>query len=257
MAAKYRVNLSAASAGSATGTRRLNQDNLMLDEMVTHNSDPAKDFHFQKQYTFSDGDSLYLVICDGMGENLDGSNISETAVLSFFRHLNDLKKNRTPGSAQEAFTIYKAVIDANRQVMSYIERRNIADAGTTFTLLKVNSNATAEVFNIGNSPVYLLRNQEFTLLSEEQNIGSRLGEPTWKALANPYYSGLIPYKKNDIFIAASNELFQALDQEAILDVFSVEVNASELIRRTRQTLRRTETDNMTAIVAEMKQISLW
>lgn len=254
MAAKYKVNI---SASSTVGSRRCNQDNLMIDEMVSHNSDSKNDFHFQKQYTFSDEDSLYLVICDGLGEEIDGSNLSETAVLSFFRYLNDMKKNRIPGSAEEALGIYKGIIEASRQVMSYIERRKISDSGTTFTLLKINSNATAEVFNIGNSPVYLLRNKEFTLLSEEQKIGSMLGEPTGKAVAKLYYSGLIPYKKNDIFIAASDGLFSSIDKEHILDVFSVEVNASELIRRTKQTLRRTENDNITAIVAELKQIRFW
>lgn len=259
-----RINI---SAGSTIGSREENQDNLMIDTFVSDKGNKGSDFSFHKSITMEQK-SYYFVVCDGMGGETGGKKNSEIAVKAVYNQLNKLKKNGNP------VEVFKAILEANRQVVSYLDRNRIK-GGTTLSLLKINSNGTMEIFNVGDSPVILVRNHELLLISEEQNIAGMklknkritkkefeeskekslllgfLGDRTWKSMTNLFYSGRIPYNTGDIIMIASDGLLGSLNKETILSALEFDPDAMDLINLTKEKENSKNNDNITVIMLQL------
>lgn len=261
----YKINI---SAGSTIGSRDENQDNLMIDTFVSDMGSTNGDYLFYKVVTVQSEESYYFIVCDGMGGEKEGKKNSEIAVKAIYSQLKKLKKR---GNAAE---IVKAILEANRQVISYLERNKIK-GGTTLSLLKVNGDGTMEIFNVGDSPVILVREQEMFIMSEEQNVAGMklqnrritkreydhskeknmllgfLGDRTWKSMTNIYYSGYVPYHNGDILMVTSDGLLSSLNKEKVLSSLQFDPDAGELIRLTKKKENSKNNDNITVIMLQI------
>lgn len=265
MGKEYRANISAAST---IGSRTENQDNLMIDTLLSDKGKKPGDFMFDRAIEIKEDKSYYFVVCDGMGGESGGKKNSEIAVNAIFSQLEKLKNKNNP------IEVFKAILEANRQVISYLER-NKMKGGTTMSLLKINNNRTMEIFNIGDSPIILVRDGEMFLISEEQNVAGIklknkritkekyeksneknrllgfLGDKTWKSMTNLYYNGPFEYKSGDIVMLASDGLLGALDSKTILKSLDFDFDASELIRLTKEVKDKKDNDNITVLMLQL------
>lgn len=265
MSKRYSANISAAST---IGGRTENQDNLMIDTLLSDMGKKPGDFMYDRAIDLQDEKSYYFVVCDGMGGESGGRKNSEIAVKAIFNQLEKLKKRNNP------VEVFKAILEANRQVISYLERNKIK-GGTTLSLLKINSDGTMEIFNVGDSPVILVRDKEMFLISEEQNVAGMklknrritekeykksneknrllgfLGDNTWKSMTNLYYNGPFEYKPGDIVMLASDGLMGALDSKTILDSLDFDFDANELIRLTKNVKNKKDNDNITVLMVQL------
>lgn len=260
-----RINI---SAGSTIGSREENQDNLMIDAFISDKGNTAGDFLFHKSMTTEPGQSYFFVVCDGMGGEKGGKKNSELAVKAIYNQLNKLKNKAN------SIEVFKAILEANRQVVSYLDRNKIK-GGTTLSLLKINSDRTMEIYNVGDSPVFLVRNQEMFIMSEEQNVAGMklqnrritkkeyensneksmllgfLGDKTWKSMTNLYYSGPVPYECGDILMIASDGLMGSLNMEKVLSSLQFDPDAGDLIRLTKEKENSKNNDNITVIMLQI------
>lgn len=251
------INLCDAFGRTGIGGRKENQDN----------------------YTgMSVGNSVILTVCDGMGGMNGGQTASRIAVTEIAQTLADFSVEKL---GEEA--ILKAVDAAN----AAIYRRALNDPplrgmGTTATVLVLTPEA-AYLTHVGDSRIYQLRRgkKQFrtfdhskvfemvaqNIMTEEQARQSSFSNIITRALGiRPKVEMTvekIPYKKGDRFILCCDGIWNTLPESEMMKLFLAKSKAKEEVEYLTEVIngigvqRGGDHDNLTAIVVDMKQKSIY
>ena len=104
------------------------------------------------------------VIADGVGGENKGERASQLAIDTLFRYLNDSPETDIP------VLLSKAVLVANRQVHRIANETG--GASTTLAIAAVDKNDKLYIANVGDSRVYLCRNQKLTQLTMDHTFAN-------------------------------------------------------------------------------------
>lgn len=178
------INSVKISASSRVGGRSENQDDFLIDTEKI--SDQSREFCYKGTSELTK-QQIYIV-CDGMGGEQYGQDASRKAVEYFEGLLREAKRPFTP------MDIAGEIRRLNQEIVDYYRCRQ-ARGGTTIALVMLNPDGTIEAFNIGDSPIFLVRNGKITMLSEEQSMagiklkkGQYPGKNTEKAVRETFFS---------------------------------------------------------------------
>lgn len=253
------ITMKYAAISDSGHFRKENQDNVYCVGKY------RADIIYEKKY-YCDGiaqnDALFA-IADGMGGETNGAEVAFCLV----RGLNILSSPVT----NAILTDY--LLNYNINVCALIEQQNGKRMGSTFVSLSVHD-GVAEILNIGDSRVYLLRDERLQCLSTDDTLVRPLIEKGMlsdeQAKNHPdrhrltQHIGIFPDElfiephttsfdvlHGDIFLLCSDGLTDALDDEVILMTLvkksKIEEKVNELFKKAYQNTR----DNITAIVVEI------
>jgi len=159
----------------------------------------------------------------------------------------------------------------NQEIVDYYRCRQ-ARGGTTIALVMLNLDGTIEAFNIGDSPIFLVRNGEITMLSEEQSMAgiklkkgtisreeyreSRernlllgyLGDDSGVSVDHLFYSRN-KYQAGDKLLLSSDGLLDKIEPEEILGLLQQDCGADVL---TEEAVKKGAGDNVTAVLLEIQ-----
>lgn len=204
--------------------RAENQDNLYCNGVLRSNIDDNTTFTCKNKAV---GCGLYAV-ADGMGGEADGAVASLMAV-------EDLGRLFLPCRQDD---LLHHVMSCNDRVCRRIYENNGISMGTTFAGVSIDGNK-ANIINIGDSRIYMIRDGEISRLSvvhtmiqllldagtitpEEAKehpsrhaLSQNIGIPKSEMLIEPY-SATIDISENDIFIICSDGLTDVLSDDEIL-----------------------------------------
>lgn len=239
--------------------RQENQDNLYCAGNYNTRVDSGQQYRYDG---LIQGDAFFAV-ADGMGGEANGSEIAFALV----RGLGTLSSPVT----NELLADY--LLNFNFDVCNLIEQHNGKRMGSTFASLSIH-NGIAEMTNIGDSRIYLLREErlqcvskddtvvrpliEKGLLSSEQarkhperhRLTQHIGVFPDELLIEPH-TDLFTVKRGDVFLICSDGLTDALDDGTIFVILSQKTEviqkADELFKKAYFNTR----DNITIIVVEI------
>lgn len=139
--------------------RNRNEDNLyLLDTLVP----PARIANFEQAAACSDSLQIYAV-ADGMG----GSGIGDVAAQTVLKVIEQQQRRLRPGGRFDFSAFARDTVDlANRSVCEMLAPYEGMPVGTTLSLLAIDRD-TAYTFSLGNSRVYLYRDQQLYRLTED------------------------------------------------------------------------------------------
>lgn len=219
--------------------------------------------------TFSTPKSSYLFsVCDGMG----GEEYGELASLIAVRLLDEYADNFSE-------TINEYIDKANGAICAEISSHGGKRIGTTFAALEL-TDGKARAFNIGDSRIYLIRDNEVSQISEDHtqvqmlvtqgfvSAGDAKKHPARHVLTQhlgifpdemtlePFCAEAIELKNGDIFLLCSDGLTDTLSDDDLLGIINadgdLESKANALIESALNTGSR---DNITAVLAEISCIT--
>ena len=203
--------------------RPQNQDNLYINGVF------RKDVADQSVFKH-DGDILkrgLFAVADGMGGEKHGELASLIAVQAM----------DTINLSDDGQSIADYLIERNAAICDLIKKNNGVRIGSTFAGLNINENK-ADIVNIGDSRIYLLRDEEISQLSRDHTsvqqmidlniltkeaarsdpnrhkLTQHLGILPSEMLIEPYVTQTV-IQENDIFLLCSDGLTDMLDDSAI------------------------------------------
>lgn len=148
------------SVCTGIGTRKINQDNLMLDGI-----------HIYDGYDFANSGTIHCTqneihiaaVCDGVS-NASSGELASKAVAQALRHL--VKQYRKSDTLPERL-IEEFLDQVNEKIISLSNKIGKTATTVSFVLWKDNQYYAV---NIGDSPIYLLRKRKLQLLSNPHTL---------------------------------------------------------------------------------------
>jgi len=208
--------------------RRNNEDNYYINGKVKASSGVNTEGYIDNKPR----DSYLYAVCDGMGTESFGELASMIAVKTLTQFQStDIHR-----------TIKKYVQTANKFICDEMNKYNVK-IGTTLALLYIRDNYAFSC-NVGNSRVYLYRNGDLFLLSEDHTEAQRLvvtgiikqedadrhnarykltqflGIPPDEMAILPYISEEVKLKKKDVLLVCSDGLTDMVSDDDIADSLS-------------------------------------
>ena len=224
---------------------------------------------------YANGNFVILTVCDGMGGMAGGKTASYIAVSEIIKNLAEITNDKIIEAIQ------KAVENSNKAIYQRAsEEPSLRGMGTTATILVLTSSA-AFFTHIGDSRIYQLRKKKKIfrtfdhsrvfemvsqgILTEEQARQHGNSNVITRALGiRPnvdFQVEKIPYKKGDRFILCCDGIWNTEPEKKMLELF-VSTNSPETTIRqltdyvnSKGIERGCDHDNLTAIIADMKQKS--
>ncbi len=223
--------ISAAVRVDKGRVRMNNEDNFYFGGQYLAAEDrdkPAAFFH-----TIREGSALYGVF-DGMG----GEEFGEEASMIAAQETERLGSKFFDEGAAFDKTALDVVQAANDGICGKITEHGVRRIGATYSLLKI-SDKEAEVCNVGDSRVYMLRGGRLRQISVDDtsaqhlvNMGiitarearthvgkhkltQHLGMFPDEIKIEPHFSGKIPLKKGDVFLLCSDGLTDMVEDREI------------------------------------------
>lgn len=146
---------------SLTANRKTNQDSLLIEKATFCGAD---DLNLE----INSNDIHFFAIADGAGGAAMGEQCSKIAVETLSEFIgNELSIDSDPTEIESL--IIKAFEKAQTCVMNKLFNEDMV-GGTTLSLLVILGENRYLAFNVGDSPIYLIRNQEFTPLSKPHTL---------------------------------------------------------------------------------------
>lgn len=215
--------------------------------------------------TFSDKRDTYLFgVCDGMG----GEAYGELASLIAVRHMDDYATDFDE-------KINECVEKANSEICEEIISHDGKRIGTTLAALSISDNI-AHAYNIGDSRIYHVRDDEIKQISEDHTqiqmlinqgfvskddakkhparhvLTQHLGIFPDEMIIEPFCSKPIAVQDGDVFMLCSDGLTDTLADSDLLEILisdeNLEQKANKLIESALNTGSR---DNITVIVVKV------
>lgn len=258
------INCCAISAPGLVRTE--NQDNLYINGVFRKNIADNSPFRHRGKAL---NRGLYAV-ADGMG----GEKHGELAALVAVQAMNTIK----PSYSGQALVDY--LMERNAVICDLINQNNGARIGSTFAGLAIN-NRNADVVNIGDSRVYLLRGRDFTQLSRDHTpvqqmidlgviakeaarshpnrhkLTQHLGVFPEETVIEPYVTH-ISITENDLFLLCSDGLTDMLDDTAIGSILSSSASLKEKTENLYESaLKNGGKDNITILLVQVKKGGLF
>lgn len=225
------------------------------------------------------GDNLYLTVCDGMGGMNGGQTASRIAAVEIVQTLAE-----TPTDKMGPDAVRNAVMTANAAVYRRaFNEPALRGMGTTATVLVITPKA-AYVTHVGDSRVYQLRKGkkvfrtfdhskvfemvEKKVMTEEQARQSSFSNIITRALGIRTKIDMtvetLPYKKGDRFVLCCDGIWNAEPEPVIIKMLTANANdTKKAVAKLAEGIndigekRGGQHDNLTAIIADVKQDSLY
>ncbi len=204
------------------------------------------DFYGVKIYE----DITVAVVCDGVGSALEGARAAKK-VTNYL--LQNFKTRPQSWSVEKSI---KTFIDSINKIL-YQESQNEYDRSelvTTLALVVIVGNRLYGA-NVGDSRVYLLRDEKLTQLSldqvvDDENYDGVLTEAIgMQEEVNPYYFENIVQKEDKILLC-SDGLYTLLDEDIIKE--KLRFGANFLVKKASKLTKDNLPDDTTAVVLEIK-----
>lgn len=221
--------INSVAASTVGNVRDNNEDNFFLNGKIPDAS--IKDTTIIET---NHADSGLFAVCDGMGGEAFGEVASAIAVNTLQKLHRHILEHCT--SFEDAVTQYAD--EANMLICNEIERNGGQRMGTTFAVLYI-QNDTAYICNIGDSRVYLFRNNTLAQLSvdhtqirrlidmgiltvekarthpERHKLTQHLGLFPDEIVIEPFVSEPVDIMDGDVFLLCSDGLSDMLDDNEI------------------------------------------
>lgn len=220
------------------GKRRTNnEDNYFVNGIYKKDTDKLNDVASEQN---TDGTNLFAV-CDGMG----GEEYGEKASLIAVSTLEEYYKTEFSENISEY------IKTANQKICDLILEHNGQRSGTTFAALYIDKDR-ANVYNVGDSRVYILRNNKLKQLSCDHtriqqmlNMGivspeeamrhkdrhvltQHLGIFEDELIVSEYKMENIKIKNGDVFLLCSDGLTDMLTDNEIQQIMNGERTAKKI-----------------------------
>lgn len=150
---------------SVAGLRDKNQDCLLVNGNIY-----SQEHKFYASYEDNSKNARFFVVADGMGGESDGEKASYKLVSVLREELSNLAETE-----KDARYITNQVIDAINKAQKLITDELDASesiGGTTVSALLI-FDGKFVTFNIGDSPIYLIRKNKMQLLSETHTLAQK------------------------------------------------------------------------------------
>ncbi len=208
-------------------------------------------------------DEYLYAVCDGMG----GEEFGEKASLISVETLNECWQNNR-------FDINDYVQKTNSKICDEIENSNGMRMGTTLAVLHIKNNI-ARAYNIGDSRVYLLRDNKLEQISkdhtqterlirmniitpeeakthpERHKLTQHLGIFPEEMVIEPFESEKIAVEARDIFLLCSDGLTDALNDDEIREILVSGNSVKDCIKTLLlNAVKKGGTDNITAVIVK-------
>lgn len=253
------------SCGSLLGDRTNNQDNLLVDNVET--SIDYIDTDFYMDGTLTNDERRIFSVCDGMGGCSDGHVASLMIVQTLLAEISYLKDDDC--TIESILKLIKAM---NAKVVHYYQSKK-SKGGSTISYLQVNKDDTIDIINIGDSPIYLIRDHQITLVSEEQNVAGLkllngtiseeeyetsneknqimgyIGDTSRYSLSNVYYDHF-NIQDNDVIVISSDGLLDLLGRKGLLHEVEANHDAETILKALKGSKN---SDNVTMIMIKFRK----
>jgi serine/threonine protein phosphatase PrpC len=210
-----------------------------------------------------------LLVCDGMGGVGQGDVASQAAVEQFFNVYYD-STFVEPDTEKRIQRALEAAHDRVREAAASLGRLYI---GTTAAGMVIRNDGSAVAFNLGDSRVYRLRGDTFTMISKDQSVNAaqlERGEITpEQAAANrnnnitmflghplemtPVYVHL-RVEPGDVYMLCSDGLWDVVPEPQLKEILATQPPDQAVKTYIDRTLRGGAPDNVTVIIASTRNI---
>ena len=257
--------ISAAASVNIGKLRDNNEDNLYFNGvfLTEQTRDQPADFK-----SICGDNRQFYAVCDGMGGEQFGEVASLLSVETIHKYANYLQIE--PGKGMVA-SISRCISEVNDVICEAQKSRGSGRIGATLALLAIEGK-TADIYNVGDSRVYLLRDGKLRQLTEDHTSVAnsvKLGIITpEEAKKHPHrnrltqYMGIdpaemviVPYRhtvkmrKKDIFLLCSDGLSEMVDEPVIQHILVETSKPTEAARQLIDSaLYNGGKDNVTVIV---------
>ena len=261
--------ISAAACVDVGRLRENNEDNLYFNGVFLTEQTREQPANFENLY---EDHRQFYAVCDGMGGEQFGELASLLTVETIHRYADYLKGEP---SLEMGPLIDQCIYEANYAICAAQQSRGSARIGATLALLAIDGK-TAEIYNLGDSRIYLLRNGGFSQLSQDHTSVAnavRMGVVTAEEAKrhplrnrltqyvgiDPVEMVIVPYrstlrmKKNDVFLLCSDGLSDMVDESEIQRILFETSKPAEAARQlVDSALINGGKDNVTAIVVAVR-----
>jgi len=265
--------ISAAASVNIGKHRANNEDNLYFNGIFLTAETREKPVDFE---IICGEKRQFYAVCDGMGGEQMGELASLITVETLHKYAELLK--REPESKMDS-QLERFITEANGLICGAQKSRGANRIGTTLAMLAIDDRM-ADLYNIGDSRIYLLRKGRWEQLSEDHTAVARsvkLGIITpEQAKTHPHRNHLTQYmgidaaetvieahrntiqmKNNDIFLLCSDGLTDMIDESEICVILSKAGSPAEAARQlVDAALSRNGKDNITVVVLSYRR-SMW
>ena len=267
-----------SSGTSNPGKKNINEDNFYMNgKFIAENN--AVSGRIYGDDPPARGVSFYAVF-DGLGEDIKSDlnpNINfyegETAAFAAADMLSRLQRHiKTKEKYNLNEYISRFARKTNKNICDYINQKGGYKIGASFAILCFEGNS-AYAYNIGNSKIYLLRDNRLNLVSRNdtkaeslvmaKQISADIVRHTQDNKILTQYLGVnenerqldlhinrIPLKNGDKFLLCTDGLCEYLTPDRIYQTLSKDISEQEIVTELiNESMRKEGSDNLTVIVA--------
>ena len=231
--------------------RKINEDNLWCDGIYLPKS------HESVEDSSGQSEKLDAIFCvfDGLGGEKCGEIASYLAAANFDKHNN---KDTIQGEKD----LICACASMNQSICDYASEHHMGNMGSTAAIIRINlEGTTADICNIGDSRIYLMRNNTLQQLTVDHTLyhpftGKRmltqnLGIKAEQMAIEPHIS-TVPIKSDDIFIICSDGLTDCCSDKVVQELVDCASDCSEAVALLKEAaLANGAPDNITIIVCQV------
>ena len=210
---------------------------------------------------------LMAVVADGMGGMEGGAAISQLVADTFSKHYKQIS------SIEPEKFLYETAQEAERVVDDYKKRTGI-NGGSTLVAVVIKA-GELHTLSVGDSRIYLLRQNKLKQLNHEHTFGAYLKEKAKRGEVDPEepyvnskrdaltaFIGIgnfkkvdrgepVPLVRGDKILLCSDGVFNALNEDAIIATLTGDAfTAAEKMEKTILAQRIPTQDNFTGIILE-------
>jgi len=254
------------SAQTHTGLKRTNnEDNLCVNSKYMRSPEDGS------WGVSTSAKACVVAVCDGMGGERFGEFASLCAAVNIACCHEDILN---ASEAEQAKRVDVLIRGINQQICDEILKRN-ARIGSTLAMLCI-KNGVANLYNIGDSRVYLLRNGALTQLSKDHTIAQQKlelgaitaeqaktdsGKHTLTQHLGIFESEMLidahhvqkQVQPDDVFLLCSDGLTDMVSDEAIQQILVNEKDCESAVKKLIATaLENGGKDNVSVIVIQAK-----
>ncbi len=262
--------LSAAVCINKGKVRGNNEDNFLLQDRCLTPTDREQAALISKNIS---EEMLLCGVFDGMGGEEMGEEASYIAACALRQAAEQLQMQG--GDIRTA--VCGAVAQANTEICQKIMQHGGKRIGATFTALSIYENV-AQVYNVGDSRVYLYRDKKLMQISvddtsaqrminmgilspgeaknhkEKHKLTQHLGIFDEELIIEPHISEPVELQADDIFLLCSDGLTDMVDDETIGKILSMKASSEALAESlVAHALENGGKDNVTALVVRAQK----
>lgn len=246
------------------GNRKINEDNFLVDKYLTTKRGEADCIEIEIPLD----KTRMFAIFDGMGGMDYGEESSSLAASIVNQYLNKTNKDI------RKVNVRRVIARINQEIVNMMSLKG-GKGGTTVSIAFITPDSRLVTYNIGDSPIYLLRNKKLKRISEDhclagmqlqaelidedmyersrdrQVLMACLGDESEKSLEK-LYSSHTKLQKGDKVIVASDGIIDSLGRVKLEEILNMNVNNAEMCDIIMKDVNKVQdNDNATIIMIEI------